>query len=126
MHVDYDLIDSWFFCNRFVQFIKKLSPKFHILAIAKIGKTHYSFEGNEYTLKQLSEIMKNRKKVKQFKAVNLYCAEVQVDFKGTPLKLFFSNNSKRVKWHVLVTTNTKLGIIKAYQTYTIRWPVEVF
>jgi hypothetical protein len=126
MQVDYVLMDSWFFCNAFVQFIKTLSPKVHILAIAKMGKTHYRFEGNEYTPKQLSEIMKNRKKVKRVKALNLYCADVLVDFKGTPLKLFFCKNSKRGKWHVLATTNTKLGIIKAYQTYSIRWTVEVF
>lgn len=126
IQVDYVLMDSWFFCNAFVQFVKKLNPKVHILAIAKMGKTHYSFEDNEHTLKQLSEIVKKRKKVKWVKALNLYCAEVQVYFKSTPLKLFFCKNSKRGKWHVLVTTNTKLGIIKAYQTYSIRWTVEVF
>jgi hypothetical protein len=126
LQVDYVLMDSWFFCNAFVQFLKKLSPKVFILAIAKMGKTHYSFEGKNYTLKQLSEIMKHRKKVKRVKSLNLYCAEVLVDFKGTPLKLFFCKNSKRGKWHVMVTTNTKLGIIRAYQTYSIRWTIEVF
>jgi len=36
MQVDYVLMDSWFFCNAFVQFIKKLSPKVHILKAMKI------------------------------------------------------------------------------------------
>ena len=124
--VDYVLMDSWFFCFDFVQTIRRLNPKVHLIAMAKMGKTLYAFEHQQFSLKQLGEILKKRKKVKWNKALNLYCAEILVNYKGYPLKLFFCKNSKRGKWHVIVTTNTRLGVIKAYQTYSIRWTVDVF
>ncbi len=40
--------------------------------------------------------------------------------------MFFCKNSKRGKWHLLTTTNTRLGIKKTYQIYSIRWSIEVF
>ncbi len=40
--------------------------------------------------------------------------------------MFFCKTSKRGKWHLLTTTKTKLGILKAYAIYCIRWSIEVF
>jgi len=70
--------------------------------------------------------MKNRKKVKWIKQLKLYCAEVEVEYKSRPIRLYFCKTSKRGKWHLLASTNTRLGIIKAYQIYSIRWSIEVF
>ena len=53
-------------------------------------------------------------------------AEAKVTYKGIPLKLFFCRGSKRGRWHLLVTTNTRLGIRTVYRTYAIRWSIEVF
>jgi len=94
--------------------------------MAKMGKTKYTFEEKKRTLKELADLMKKRKKVKFNRALFLYTAEATVDFKGYQVKLFFCKNSKRGKWHVLVTTNTRIGVVKAYQTYSIRWSIEVF
>ena len=59
-------------------------------------------------------------------SLNLYGTEITVEYKSHVLKLFFCKTSKRGKWHVLVTTDTKLGILKAYEIYSIRWSIEVF
>jgi len=126
LQVEYILMDSWFFCNAFLQLVNGLSQKVHILGMVKMGNTNYTFEGMDYTLGQLSEILKRRKKVKWMKKINMYCAEIVVDHKGTALKLFFCKTSKRGKWHVLGTTNKCLGILKAYEIYCIRWTIEVF
>lgn len=124
--VDYVLMDSWFFCFDFMQKVRKLFTKTHLLAMAKMGKTQYTFEERKLTLRELADLMKKRKQVKFNRALCLYTAEVIAEYKGCPVKFFFCKNSKRGKWHVLVTTNTRIGVVKAYQTYSLRWSVEVF
>jgi hypothetical protein len=122
--VDYVLMDSWFFCEKFLQLAASINTD--IVAMVKMAKAKYHYQGKAYTAKELAQLMKNRKKVKWIKQLKLYCAEVEVEYKSTPIKLFFCKTSKRGKWHLLASTNTRLGIIKAYQIYSIRWSIEVF
>ncbi|MCW3789207.1 transposase [Plebeiibacterium sediminum] len=121
---DYVLMDSWFFCEAILT--SALSLGINIIAMAKMGKARYSFKGCDYSTKELAQLLKQRKKVKWVKALSLYCAEVEVEYKGVPLKLYFCKTSKRGKWHLLVSTNVKLGILKAYEIYSTRWSIEVF
>jgi len=122
--VDYVLMDSWFFCEKFLQLASSINTD--IVAMVKMAKAKYDYQGKAYTAKELAQLMKNRKKVKWIKQLKLYCAEVEVEYKSKPIRLYFCKTSKRGKWHLLASTNTKLGIIKAYQIYSIRWSIEVF
>ncbi|PLB86087.1 hypothetical protein C0T31_07220 [Dysgonamonadaceae bacterium] len=58
--------------------------------------------------------------------LGFYHAEVIVDFKGIPVKLFFLKASKKGKWNSILTTNTHLTFEEAYKIYSIRRSVEVF
>ena len=89
-------------------------------------KSKYNYQGKAYTAKELAQLIKICKKVKWIKQLKLYCGEVEVEYKSRPIKLYFCKTSKRGKWHLLASTNTKLGIIEAYQIYSIRWSIEVF
>lgn len=122
--VDYMLMDSWFFCEAVLN--AALSLKVGIVAMAKMAKTKYKFQEKEYTAKELAQVLKQRKKVKWVKALSLYCAEVEVEYKSKNIKLFFCKTNKHGRWHLLVSSNTKLGILKAYEIYSIRWSIEVF
>ncbi|QZT38340.1 transposase [Halosquirtibacter xylanolyticus] len=122
--VDYILMDSWFFCDSILKTV--ISNGMHLVAMAKMSSAKYSFKEKEYSTKELALLLKQRKRVKWVKSLSLYCAEITVKYKGTEVKLFFCKNSKRGKWHLLVSSNTKLSIEKAYQIYSIRWSIEVF
>jgi IS4 transposase len=122
--VDYLLMDSWFFCEKFLQLAASINTD--IVAMVKMAKAKYNYKDKTYTAKELAQLMKNRKKVKWIKQLKLYCGEVEVEYKSRPIKLYFCKTSKRGKWHLLASTNTKLGIIEAYQIYSIRWSIEVF
>ncbi len=124
LKADYLLMDSWFFCEAILN--TALELKIDILAMAKMAKAKYGYQGNNYSAKELAQLMKQRKKVKWVKQLKLYCAEIEVEYKSKPLKLYLCKTSKRGKWHLLVSTNTKLGILKAYEIYSIRWSIEVF
>ena len=121
---DYVLMDSWFFCEAVLT--SALSLGTNIIAMAKMGKAKYRFKGCDYSAKQLAQLLKQRKKVRWVKPLSLYCAEVEAEYKGVPLKLYFCKTSKRGKWHLLVSSNTKLGILRAYEIYSTRWSIEVF
>ena len=56
----------------------------------------------------------------------MYYKEAMVDYKGQPLKMFFSRQGKNGKWRVFITTDTELSFIKMIETYQISWSVEVF
>lgn len=126
LDVQYVLMDSWFFCEAILKSVLLLKTDINVVGMVKMAKAKYSFSGELYTAKELAQLLKRRKKVKKEKALNLFCAEVQVEYKSMPLKLFFCKTSKRGKWHLLATSNTKLGILKAYEIYSIRWSIEVF
>lgn len=122
--INYILMDSWFFCEAFLNVALEL--KTNIIAMAKMAKSKYTYKDKFYTAKELVQLMKQQKMVKWVKQLKLYCAEVEVEFKSKKIKLYFCKTSKHGKWHLLVSTNTKLGIIKAYEIYSIRWSIEVF
>lgn len=121
---NYVLMDSWFFCEAILTSV--LAQGIDIIAMAKMAKAKYCFQNKHYSAKELAQLLKQRKKVKWIKALNLYCAELEVKYKGNLLKLYFCKTSKRGKWHLLVSTNTKLSILKAYEIYSTRWSIEVF
>lgn len=123
---DYVLMDSWFVCDKIIKYVRNITAGVHVIGMAKMAKARYGFEGEQYTAREIADKLKRRKRVKWIKKTGLYCAEIIVDYKGTPVKLFFCKTTKRGKWHLLLTTNTLSGIIKAYKIYSIRWSIEVF
>lgn len=126
LDVQYVLMDSWFFSEEILKQVLSAKSGLHVVGMAKMAKAKYDYLGNRYTAKELAELLKRGKKVRKIKPLNFFCAEVEVEYKTIPLKLFFCKTSKRGKWHLLATTNTKLGILKAYEIYSIRWSIEVF
>jgi len=124
--VDYILMDSWFVCEKVIKFVKGLQQDIHLIGMLKNGTAKYEFEGKILTAKQIADILKRHKKVKKNKRLNMYVAETILIFKGIEIKVYFCKTSKRGKWHLLVSTDTSLGILRAYEIYSIRWSIEVF
>lgn len=121
---EYVLMDSWFVCEQMI--LAVIDTGAHMIGMCKMGNAKYSYNQKLRTAKQLLNSLKKDNKVRWVKQLHLYVAEVTVIYKSVPLKLFFCKNSKRGKWHLLTTTNTRLGIKRAYQIYSIRWSIEVF
>lgn len=121
---EYVLMDSWFVCEQMI--LAVLETGAHMIGMCKMGNAKYSYNGKQRTAGQILNSVKKDKTVRWVKQLHLYVVETIVIYKGVPLKLIFCKNSKRGKWHLLTTTNTRLGIIKTYQIYSIRWSIEVF
>jgi hypothetical protein len=121
---EYVLMDSWFVCEKMILSVVETGA--HLIGMCKMGTSKYACNGQLCSAKQILDRLRKDGKIRWNKQLHLYVAEVLVTYKGIPMKLFFCRNSKRGNWHLLVTTNTRLGIKKVYQTYAIRWSIEVF
>jgi len=49
--VDYVLMDSWFLCEKFLQLASSINTD--IVAIVKMAKAKYDYQGKAYTAKNL-------------------------------------------------------------------------
>lgn len=122
---DYLLMDSWFTCEKMLKEVLAIKKcKLNVLAMMKMGKAKYVFNGTEKTAKQLVAL--HEKKIKRCRKLNAHYIPVMVDYKGVPLLLFFSRYGRRGKWHLTASTNLSLSFIKAMEIYQLRWAIEVF
>lgn len=121
---EYVLMDSWFLCDKIIKEVRKLNA--HVIGMCKIGKSKYDYKGGTRTAKKIVDDLKKSGKVRWVKKLKLYVTETTVEYKDVKVKLFFCKNTKRGKWHLIVSTNTALTIAEAYEIYSIRWSIEVF
>lgn len=121
---EYVLTDSWFLCDKFIKAVLELNA--HVIGMCKIGKAKYDYKGKLRTAKQVIDDLRKNGKMRWVKKLRLYVAETTVEYKDVKVKLYFCKNTRRGKWHLLVSTNIKLSIVEAYEIYSIRWSVEVF
>lgn len=121
---EYVLMDSWFLCDKIIKEVLKLNA--HVIGMCKIGKAKYDYKGGTRTAKKIVDDLKKSGKVRWVRKLKLYVAETTVEYKNVKVKLFFCRNTKRGKWHLIVSTNTVLTIAEAYEIYSIRWSIEVF
>lgn len=125
INFEYVLMDSWFVCQKMIECVVDAGA--HVIGMCKMGTTKYTYNQKERSAKQILESLRKDWDNRRWdKHLHVYVAEAKVTYKGIPLKLFFCRNSKRGKWYLLATTNTRLGIRTVYQTYAIRWSIEVF
>lgn len=121
---DYVLADSWFIAYSFISNIRKIkSGAMHLLGSCRMDKRKYLFENTEYSAKELLNKFKSQKK--RSRKVHALYVELIVDYKGIPVKLFFSRYTKQKTWQLLLTTDLSLTYNKAIEIYSHRWTIEV-
>lgn len=122
---DYVLADKWFTSELIIKEVRKIRKGIiHIIAACKMDKRKYEYQGKEYTAKEILKNVKDKKK--RSRKLKAFYVELEVLYKGIPVKLFFNKFSGRKNWELLLTTNTNLNFKKAIEIYSLRWTVEVF
>ncbi len=122
----YVLVDSWFMSASFIKEIRKMSNKsIDILGACRLDKRKYQLSnGERYNGKELIKKLYQKKKGSNiFKSLYI---EVDVDYQGTNVKLFFSKFKGDRNWKLFLTTNMNLTYEEAMKIYTMRWTIEVF
>ena len=122
----YVLTDTWFFCSKLIEALKKIDIHVDLIAMAKIGIAKYKdiTNGKFYTPKELI-IIHERKKAKYSRKYNAKYIQIQGEYQGARVKLFLIQFGKG-RWRMLVSTNIKLQLSNIIEIYKIRWTIEVF
>lgn len=93
----------------------------------KLDSTKYETEEwGEITAKAIIDKLKRRKEMKYSRKLRCYYASIVAKRGGYKFRLFVVRNGRKGKWRVLLTTDTSLEFLKAYEIYAIRWSIEVF
>lgn len=108
-----------------VKYIRRKGSKAHLLGMIKMSKTKYAVGGEEMTATAIASAMTKKKAVKYSRSHKFYYFETDAVFAGKSVKLFFYRFGKKGEWKALLSTDTALTPFKAYQTYSMRWAIEV-
>ena len=122
--IDYVLYDSWFNSVNFIKEILAIGKgAIHALGMAKNNSKKYIVKGRTYTLKT----MVDAKVTKQQRCAKYKCMYMKVDaeMEGIPVRLFLVKYGHANVWKTIITTDTSLSFVKAFEYYQIRWNIEV-
>jgi hypothetical protein len=121
---DYLLVDSWFVCDALIKFVAESKHIGHIVGQCKNDKRNYLYQGGEYSGAALKK--KLLAKWKRCRTLKMDYLQVDVDYKGVPLRLFFTRRHGSINERLLVTNDLGLSFTKAFEIYAIRWTIEVY
>lgn len=124
----YVLADSWFTNKDIVRFIHNRRVKCHWLGMIKVGengKTKYLTEHGDLTAPALVKLGKKLKLQRYSRKLKCNFIVYDAVFGGVPVRIFLVRRTQHGKWNGLLTTDTDLDFIKAWQIYSRRWALEV-
>lgn len=121
---DYLLVDSWFVCDGLIKFVTESKHIGNLLGQCKNDKRKYLYQGVEYAGEALKK--KLLTKWKRCRTLKMDYLQVDVAYKGTALRLFFTRRHGSTSERLLVTTDLGLSFTRAFEIYAIRWTIEVY
>ena len=118
------LMDTWFVTDRMVAEIRKVGKGgIHLVGRVKMGNEKYSIGKRKYNVHELVSLHE-REALQCRKYKSLYF-EQRVMMGETRVKFIFVKAGRNATWNVIVTTDTHMKFIKAFELYQIRWNIEV-
>ena len=125
LHAKYVVTDSWFTCEQLMSCVRSIGKgTMHFVGLAKMGKTKYTVSGRKKNAAELiatyeRERGKNRRKYK--------CRYIQLSghLGNIPVRIFLIKYGRNSAWNVLITTDTTMSFVNAFEVYQIRWNIEV-
>lgn len=121
---DYLLVDSWFTNAAFVKLVTSRHIKCNLVGMIKMGKTRYQTPYGELTAKEIVKKLHKLGFCKHNATLKCTYCTIDVKYAGTAVRLFFCKHGRNGQWKGLLTTDMKLGFLKAYRVYAMRWATE--
>lgn len=125
IRASYVLADSWFTCEPLISGIRQVGKGVvHFLGLAKWGKTKYRIGGKSYHLEEIvaSSARTQTKTCRKYK-----CRYISVNamLGEQPIRIFLILYGKSDRWRIMVSTDTRLSFVEAFERYQIRWNIEI-
>lgn len=124
IRASYLLMDKWYFSAELMQNVRKIGDgAIHIITLLKDKRVKFNVNGREKSAKEL--MLLHSKEQKSCRKYKCRWTSLRAVYGGMPVKLFFVRYGRSTDFEVIVTTDTKLNFIKVFETYQIRWSIEV-
>lgn len=121
----YALADSWFACESLLSQIRQTGKgAIHFAGLTKWNRTKYQINGKVYHPEEIvaSKVRTQTKSCRKYKCQYL---SVNAILGKLPVKIFLIRYGKSTRWRILLTTDTRLSFVEAFELYQIRWNIEV-
>jgi hypothetical protein len=117
------LFDSWFAHDKIISSI--CDTGYGVICRLKKGRVKYSYQGRQYTLKQLwQQVAKKKTRWLSQHSVQGACLNVTLPKTGDVRLLFVSDGHK--SWQPLLCTDLEMEASQILAYYARRWSIEVF
>jgi len=124
IRLPYALMDTWFVSDNMVAELRKIgNGAIHLIGRLKKGNEKFTIGKHKYNVYEI-EALYEREAVMCRKYKCLFF-EQRVMMGETYVKLIFVKVGRHSRWEVLVTTDTHMKCIRAFELYQIRWNIEV-
>jgi hypothetical protein len=124
VRLPYALMDTWFVTAKMVAQIRKIGKgAIHLVGRMRMGNDKFTVGKRKYNVHQLVSLHE-REAVPCRKYKCLYF-EQRAMMDDTYVKLIFVKVGRNSTWDVILTTDTHMKFIKAFELYQIRWNIEV-
>lgn len=121
---DYLLVDSWFTNTGLVDFVCSCHKKFHLLGMAKMGNTKYSTSWGDLSARAILGRLSSSRQIRYSRRYHIHYAMTDVKLGTRQVRLFFCRRGKAEGWRMLLTTDTSVDFMRAYEIYTMRWVIN--
>lgn len=135
----YVLFDSWYAFPSFINGIRGIDERIHVICRLKESKTHYVYNGKAYRLGALYKKIKHLMKKDSKTGLNVTRVSVTIPGSNERVVIIFTKGyqepvldevsgkkeDKQPKWAAFLSTDTRLHSSTIIQKYIKRWPIEV-
>ena len=120
----YALMDTWFVKPSLVCAVRKIAGgAIHIVGRLAMGKDRYAVGSRRYNVHEL--ISRHEREAVVCRKYKCMYFERRVMMGDTYVKIFFIRVGRNKNWDAIVTTDTHMKFVKAFEIYQIRWNIEV-
>ena len=120
----YALMDTWFVKAPLVCAVRKIGGgAVHVVGRLAMGKDRYAVGSRRYNVHEL--IALHEREAVVYRKYKCMYFEQRVMMGDTCVKIFFIRVGRNKNWDAIVTTDTHMKFVKAFEIYQIRWNIEV-
>lgn len=124
----YVLADSWFTCESLIHAVRELcGGAVHYIGLVKMNpKLRYQISTSKRP-KHIHELIATHERTASHYCRKYKCKYIQLHVKmgEEPVRIFIIKYGRSTNWKVLLTTDTCMNFVKAFELYERRWGIEV-
>ena len=124
----YVLADSWFTCESLIQAVRELcGGSVHYIGLAKMNpKLRYQTSKSKRPQNIHEQIVRYERTTSCY-CRKYKCKYIQLHAKPgeQPIRIFIIKYGRSTHWKVLLTTDTSMNFVRAFELYERRWGIEV-